>query len=532
MRWDVLFLILGWTIRALVVPLAIIGGITAALDDEWLAARAFLPSAILALLASESMLRFGTTVETSDRLRDREAFATVALSWPIVVAFGAMPYWFGGTFVGPFSDDATLLQMADGLVYAVFESMSGFTTTGTTVIDVTSSPACMAPHVVDDCIAAQSRGLLLWRSTTQWLGGMGIIMLSMMVLSRILGGGMSLARAELTGPSLSRLRPKLAQTARALWGMYLLLTIIEGALLYGLTNMNLFESVNHALTTMPTGGFSTTDASIGGFDSWVVETIIIAFMLLAGVNFTLLYFAFQGHLRKVWRDEEFRTYLVYMLTATLAIALILYLSGTKDAFRSSLFQVVSIGTSTGFGTQDYILWPVFAHLILFFLMIVGGCAGSTAGGLKLLRVSLAFKVARRELRRITSPRRIHGIRMNNEPVEREQIELIVGMLLVWILLFAGASVILAVLMPNNDLETVVSVVASSLGNTGPALGSYGPSFTWASMPNGALLLTATLMWFGRLELLTAVILFAPSTWREPGGRKRENDEDHDQNSVV
>jgi len=531
MRWDVLYLILGWTIRALVVPLVLIAGITAVMDDEWLAVRAFLPSAVLALLASETMLRFGTTVETNDRLRDREAFATVALSWPVVVAFGAMPFWFGGMFVGPFTDGATVLEMADGLVYAIFESMSGFTTTGTTVIDPLSSPACMPPNVVEDCIGSQSHGLLLWRSMTQWLGGMGIIMLSMMVLSRILGGGMSLARAELTGPSLSRLRPKLAQTARALWGMYLLLTVVQAGLLFGLTEMDLFDAVNHALTTLPTGGFSTTDGSIGGYDSVMVEAIVIVFMFLAGVNFTLLYFVLTGKVGRAFADEEFRTYVAYLTIATLVIGLTLFLSGTPDAFRDALFQVVSLGTSTGFGTEDYIPWPVVTHLILLFLMVVGACAGSTAGGLKLLRVSLAYKVARRELRRITSPRRIHSIRMNGEPVEREQIELIVGMLLVWILLFAGSTLLLAVLLPGHDLETIISVVASSLGNTGPALGSIGTN-TWAHMPNASLLLTATLMWFGRLELLTAVILFAPSTWREPGGRRREADEDEAQNRVV
>jgi trk system potassium uptake protein TrkH len=531
MRWDVLYLILGWTIRALVVPLVLIAGITAVMDDEWLAVRAFLPSAFLALLARQTMLRFGTTVETNDRLRDREAFATVALSWPVVVAFGAMPFWFGGMFVGPFNEGASMMEMADGLVYAIFESMSGFTTTGTTVIDPISSPACMPPNMVDDCIAAQSHGLLLWRSMTQWLGGMGIIMLSMMVLSRILGGGMSLARAELTGPSLSRLRPKLAQTARALWGIYLLLTVAEAGLLYGLTDMNLFDSINHALTTLPTGGFSTTDASIGGYDSVMVEAIIILFMFLAGVNFTLLFFVMTGKLGRAFADEEFRTYAVYLGVATLVITLSLMLADTPHAFRDALFQVVSIGTSTGYGTEDYIPWPVLTHVILLFLMVIGACAGSTGGGLKLLRVSLAFKVARRELRRITSPRRIHGIRMNGESVEREQIELIVGMLLVWILLFAGATFLLAILLPDHDLETLISVVASSLGNTGPALGSVGTG-TWAHMPNTSLLLTATLMWFGRLELLTAVILFAPSTWREPGGRRRETESEEHQNNVV
>ena len=519
MRFDVLYLILGWTLIALTLPLVLCGLLTVWLDDWRLAMYSFAIPAVLSPTVGILMLSLGTRTDTTERLRDREAFAAVALVWPIAVFIGALPFWLGGVFVGPFTDDAALIDIMRGAVNAWFESMSGFTTTGATVISHNMSPNCI-PNSTLDCINAQPRGLLIWRSLTQWFGGMGIIMLGMMLLSRIIGGGMALARAELTGPSLSRLRPKLKQTAFALWGLYLALTIVEFFALKFIGGMSVFDAVNHALTTLPTGGFSTHDASIGYYDSLVVEMIIIVFMFLAGVNFTLLWMIRDGQFKKAFGDEEFRNYGLYILVAFLAIAIALIASGISftTALRDSLFQVVSLGTSTGYASADYmgdssVPWPVVTHLIIFILMVVGASAGSTGGGLKLLRVNLAFKVAMRELVRIAQPRKIDRIRMNGEVVERQQIGLIVGMLFVWVGLFAISSILLALFMPNDSFESITSLVASSLGNTGPALGDYGPSNTWSGMNSGALIITSLLMWFGRLELLTAVILMHPRTWR-------------------
>ena len=235
----------------------------------------------------------------------------VGLVWPLTVLIGALPYWFGGVFVGPFVDDALLIDILRGFVNSWFESMSGFTTSGATVLSHNMSPNCI-PGTTADCINAQPRGLLLWRSLTQWLGGMGVVMLGMLVLSRIIGGGMALARAELTGPSLSRLRPKLRQTAMALWGLYLLLTLTEMLALKFIGGMSVFDAVNHAFTTMPSGGFSTRDASIAYYDSATVELIIIVFMFLAGVNFTLMWLMGSGDYKAALGDEEFRTYLLYI----------------------------------------------------------------------------------------------------------------------------------------------------------------------------------------------------------------------------
>ena len=513
MRFDVLNLILGWTLVALTLPLLFCVVITGYLDDWELALRAFSIPAGLSLFIGAMMLRFGTKRNTHMRLRDREAFAAVALVWPLAVFIGALPYWLGGMFHGPFTDGSSFADVARGAVNAWFESMSGFSTTGATVISTSMSPNCL-PGM--DCINSQPRGLLFWRSLTQWFGGTGIIMLGMMILSRVIGGGMALARAELTGPSLSRLKPKLQETALALWGLYLVLTLIEFVLLWTIGDMNWFDSINHALTTMPTGGFSTYDASIGHFDSYTVELIIILFMFIGGINFTLLWFIREGQFKKATQDEEFKNYIVYILTTFLFITIALLATrdySSTDAFIDSLFHVVSLGTSTGYTSTDYMQWPVVTHLFLFVLMIVGASAGSTSGGLKLLRINLAFKVAMRELVRIAQPRKVQTIRMNGEVVGNQQLGLIVGMLFVWIGLFAISSILLAFISPGEDFESILALVASSLGNTGPTIGNYGPTETWAGLNSGALILTSILMWFGRLELLTAVILLHPHTWR-------------------
>ena len=513
MRFDVLALILGWTLVALTIPLVVCGILTGFLDDWDLAILAFSAPAASSLLIGYLMLRFGTRRNTHTRLRDREAFAAVALVWPLAVLVGALPYWLGGVFHGPFTDGSDLADILRGAVNSWFESMSGFTTTGATVISTSMSPGCN-PGM--DCINSQPRGLLLWRSLTQWFGGMGIIMLGMMILSRVIGGGMALARAELTGPSLSRLKPKLQETALALWTLYLVLTILEFGLLITIGDLNWFDSLNHALTTMPTGGFSTYDGSVGHFDSYTVELIIILFMFIGGINFTLLWFIREGQFKKASQDEEFKNYLVYIFTTFLFITIALLLTRdytTTDSFIDSLFQVVSIGTSTGYTSTDYMQWPVFTHLLLFVLMIVGACAGSTSGGLKLMRINLAFKVAMRELIRIAQPRKVQTVRLNNQVVGDQQLGLIVGMLFVWIGLFAISSIILSLMIPEGDFESILALVASSLGNTGPTLGNYGPTETWAGLNSGALIWTSILMWFGRLELLTAVILLHPHTWR-------------------
>ena len=518
MRRDVVALIVGWTLIALCLPLAFALLVTIITDGFGLAIRSFLPSLLIAGITGGLLVRGWVRSDTNERLRDREAFAAVAMCWPAVVAIGALPFWLSDVFIGPFTADAQFLDIIRGGVNSWFESMSGFTTTGATVIDDSMSPACKFT-VVDDCINSQPKGLLLWRSLTQWLGGMGIIMLGMLLLARVLGGGMSLARAELTGPSLSRLRPRIKETAMLLWGIYLGLTVLEIVMLISIGDMNIFDSINHGLTTLPTGGFSTHDDSIAHFNSLSVELIIVLFMFLAGVNFSLLYFFTRRQWSKVFDDEEFQWYVIILFIAVVACGVALAASGGQSyasSVRDSLFQIVSIGSSTGYASADYVPWPVFTHILLFFLMVVGACAGSTGGGLKILRINLSLKVAGRELERIATPKQIKSIRMNGVPIESNNIALIIGMLIVWVGLFVVSTLILSICMPGSDFVTIVSVVASSLGNTGPALGEYGPTSTWASMSSLALLWTSILMWFGRLELLTALILIHPRTWKSEG----------------
>lgn len=513
MRRDVLSLILGWTMVALIVPLLFSFCITWWLDGFNTAAVAFAIPTILSGVIGVSLLSFGVRSDTTERLRDREAFAAVALAYPVAVLIGALPFWLGGVFHGPFTDGSTMVDIGRGFVNSWFEAMSGFTTTGATVIQHSMSPNCI-PGTTPDCINAQPKGILLWRSLTQWLGGMGIIMLGLMLLSRVLGGGMALARAELTGPSLSRLRPKLQQTAMALWTIYLVLTIAEIVLLWGIGGMNLFDSVNHGLTTLPSGGFSTHDESIGYYDSVLIDTIVIVFMFIAGINFTLIWFAWEKQWDKIFKDEEAKYYIIIIVVSTSFILLSLFIQGhalDRDILHS-IFTVIAIGTSTGFTTNDYMAWPVTTHVVLFLLMIIGGSAGSTAGGLKVMRVSLAFKMAWREIGRIVQPKRIMRVRMNGEVIERDKLSLVVGMLFIWTALFAISCIILTIMLPDSDFESIMSLIASSLGNTGPALGDYGPTNTWASIGTPSLIFTSILMWFGRLELMTALLLLHPRTW--------------------
>lgn len=514
MRRDVLSLIVGWTMMAMIIPLLFSFIITWWLDGIDLALIAFFLPILFSGMIGGALLTLGVRSDTTERLRDREAFAAVALAWPVAVLIGSLPFWLGGVFHGPFTDGSSMADIGRGFVNSWFESMSGYTTTGATVIEHSMSPNCI-PGTTPDCINAQPKGILIWRSLTQWLGGMGIIMLGLMLLSRVLGGGMALARAELTGPSLSRLRPKLQQTAIALWTIYIILTILEILLLWGVGDMSIFDAFNHGLTTMPSGGFSTHDASIGYYDSFVIESIIICFMFFAGVNFTLIWLAWERQWDRVFSDQEGRSYVLVIIATTLFVFFALMSQGgnVDEGFFDSLFTVMSIGTSTGYTVTDYMLWPVVTHVLLFLLMIVGACAGSTSGGLKLMRVKLALKVAWREIGRIVQPRRIVSIRMNGEVVENDRLSLIIGMLFVWTGLFAISCILLAITMPNSDFESVVSVVASSLGNVGPALGDYGPTNTWASMGTPSLLITSILMWFGRLELMTALLLIHPRTWK-------------------
>ena len=517
MRYDVIGLVAGWSLILLSIPLsisAVVGYIMH--DDMAIILWSFTPAIIFCLTLGGLFVKVGTHRDTPERLRDREAVAAVALSWPLIVAVGALPYWFGPTFHGPITwdgDGGTLYEIMGGMIRGWFESMSGFTTSGATTIDPYASPRCEG---VEDCIASQPYGLLFWRSSTQWLGGMGIIMLGMLLLSRALGGGMSIARAELTGPSLSRLRPRLQETAKALWGIYIGFTILEFALLLWWADLSWFNAINYSLGTMSSGGFGTTDGGVMDFNSPLVEGIITFFMVATGINFTLFHFLLLKEYAKVINDQELRVYLLVLAGAWTIFALnLVYSAGWEwsDALRHGAFQAAAIGTSTGYASADFAAWPVLSLFVLLFLMVVGASAGSTSGGLKILRLRLAFVLARREIHRMVQPRAVVSVRMNGEVVDDSRMWVVIGMLSTWAALTMISTVVLAFFEPTHSLETILSVIFASLGNTGPALGAFGPTSTWAGLNWYSLFYTSLLMWAGRLELLTVLVLFHPRTWR-------------------
>ncbi len=517
MRYDVIGLVAGWSLLLLSIPLAIGACVGFIMHDEMnIILWSFLPPILFCILVGGIFIRWGTRRDTADRLRDREAFAAVALSWPLIVAVGALPYWLGPTFHGPITwdgDGGTLKEILGGMIRSWFESMSGFTTSGATTIDPHASPRCEG---VDDCIASQPYGILFWRSSTQWLGGMGIIMLGMLLLSRALGGGMSIARAELTGPSLSRLRPRLQETAQALWGIYIGFTILEFILLMWIADLNWFNAINYSLTTMPSGGFGTTDGGIMDFDSTRVEVIITFFMVATGINFTLFHFLLLKEYAKVINDQELRVYLLVLTCAWAIFAInLVHSAGWEwgDALRHGAFQAAAIGTSTGYASADFASWPVLSLFVLLFLMAVGASAGSTSGGLKILRLRLAFGLARREIHRMVQPRAVVTVRINGEVVDDSRMWVVIGMLSTWAALAMISTVLLAIFEPTHSLETILSVIFAALGNTGPALGAFGPTSTWAGLNWYSLFYTSLLMWAGRLELLTVLVLFHPKTWR-------------------
>ena len=518
MRYDVIGLVAGWSLILLSIPLIISGSIGYIMNDELsILMWSFLPAVIFCIIVGGILVQLGTRRDSAERLRDREAFAAVALSWPLIVAVGALPYWLGPTFHGPITwdgDGGTLYEIMGGMVRGWFESMSGFTTSGATTIDPYASPRCEG---MDDCIASQPYGILFWRSLTQWLGGMGIIMLGMLLLSRALGGGMSIARAELTGPSLSRLRPRIQETAKALWSIYIGFTALEFVLLFFWADLSWFNAINYSLTTMPSGGFGTTDGGIMDINSPLVEGIITFFMVATGINFTLFHFLLLKEYAKVINDQELRVYLLVLAGAWTVFAInLVHGAGWEwgDAIRHGAFQAAAIGTSTGYASADFASWPVLSLFVLLFLMVVGASAGSTSGGLKILRLRLAFVLARREIHRMVQPRAIVSVRMNGEVVDDSRMWVVIGMLSTWAALAMISLVVLAFFEPTHSLETILSVIFAALGNTGPALGAFGPTSTWAGLNWYSLLYTSLLMWAGRLELLTVLVLFHPRTWRK------------------
>jgi trk system potassium uptake protein TrkH len=421
----------------------------------------------------------------------RESYLIVSAAWLGAAVFGALPYWLGGV--------ATPLD-------AFFESISGFTTTGASIFpDPESLP----------------RGILFWRDLSQWLGGMGIIVLVVAVLPFLGVGGMQLFRAEVPGPTPERLQPRIRQTASILWRVYVGLTAAQ-VLLYLLGGMSLFDALTHAFGTMPTGGFSPRTASVGAYDSPFLQYVTVLFMYLAGVNFSLHYRALSGRPRSLLEDEEWRFYSL-VLAAALVIVLGAHLvDGTYDsmevAFRASLFQVVSIGTTTGFATADYVTWPAITQGVLLFLMFVGGMAGSTGGGMKTLRLWAALKQGIVELRKHLHPRGVIVTRVGGSVVHEGIMLNILAFMLLFVASFVVGALLLAAL--GVDLVTAAGASAAAIGNIGPGLAAVGPAGNYSWVPGLGKLILSLLMLLGRLEIYTVLVLFHPEFWRRKGRATR------------
>ena len=418
-----------------------------------------------------------------------ESFSLVTLAWLAAGIFGALPFYYYGSFDGSYLD-------------AFFQSLFGFTTTGATIIgDIEVLP----------------RGLLFWRSLTQWLGGMGIIVLFLAVLPRFGFKSMTMFKAELPGPMAERVVPRVVETARRLWLIYMALTAMQ-ALSLIICGLSVYDALAHALTTMPTGGFSTYNASIAALNNPAAEMVFIFFMFCAGVNFTL-YFRLLRRDLNAFKNQEFRFFLAVILISVVLVTINLAPRGTESlalTIRQSAFQVVSIITTTGYATENFDAWPHFSRVLLFFLMFMGACGGSTGGAIKQVRLMLAVKYALRELRRMVHPSAVTSVKMEGLAVPEEMLRGVMGFTFLYIFFFVFAT--LALSFMGLDFTTAASAVAATIGNVGPGLALVGPLHTYQVIPAAGKALLCFMMILGRLEIYTVLVLMLPEARRLVRGR--------------
>ena len=421
-----------------------------------------------------------TRKNTDKNIGKREGYIIVSTAWIVISLFGTLPFIISGA-IPNFTD-------------AFFETMSGFTTTGASVLSD---------------IEAVPKGILFWRSITHWIGGMGIIVLSVAILPVLGIGGMKLFMAEMPGPQPDKLHPRITQTAKHLWFIYVLLTFAETAfLMFG--GMDLFDSLCHSFGTMATGGFSTQNNSIAGYSPYI-QYVIVLFMIMAGTNFTLHYYAIHGKFKKVWQNEEFRYYFFLLLIVGLIIAFVLFIfdyGGLEKSFRDSIFQVVSIVTTTGYATSDYLIWPgSVLWVIIFLLMFIGGSAGSTGGGMKIIRQVLLFKNTILEFKRAIHPNAVLPVKYNKKSVPQQIIFLIMAFFFTYIVIFGFGTFVMTLF--GLDFKTAIGATIASLGNIGPGIGDVGPTGNYAFVPSGGKWFLSFLMFLGRLELFTVLIILSP-----------------------
>jgi trk system potassium uptake protein len=445
--------------------------------------RAFVTSIIITAFAG-ALTYFLAHEEGEWQLSHRDGVTIVSVGWAAAGFFGALPFWFDGSFHS-FTD-------------AYFESLSGFTTTGASVLTE---------------IESVHKGILLWRSIIQWLGGMGIIVLSIAILPFLRVGGMQLYKAEVPSPVVDKLKPRIAETASILWKIYVAFTALEIVLLlFG--GMSLYDAVCHSFCTLPTGGFSPKNTSVGYYNSAYIDIVIAACMMLAGINFSLHYRLFKGNRKIYLLDSECRFFLiitgVFILIVTLDIYGSIY-EGIGEALRYASFQVSSIITTTGFATADYEKWPALSQSILLTCMFIGASAGSTGGGIKCMRLWLLIKHSYNELIRTIHPHAVMRIKLGGNPVPDEVIHSVWGFFILYMGLFLIASLIMMAL--GTDMTTSFASVAATMGNIGPGLGMVGPADNYALIHPAGKWILSMCMLLGRLEIYTVMVMLLPEFWR-------------------
>ncbi|MEI3175815.1 MAG: TrkH family potassium uptake protein [Lachnospiraceae bacterium] len=421
------------------------------------------------------------------RMQPREGLAAVALCWVVLALFGAVPFYVSGYF--------------NSFVDCFFETVSGFTTTGSTILS--------------NVEGLHNGGLMFWRSFTHWIGGMGVLVFVLTFLPNMDGSNIQLLRAESPGPTPGKVVPKLKETARILYLIYFGMTVLHVICLL-FTGMPLYDSLIHSMGSAGTGGFSNMNASVGAYNNPAAEWVIGIFMMLFGVNFSLYYLLLKKQWKDVWKNGELRLYLAIILGTvtciTLNIARVNYAGSWPDAIRSAFFQVSSIMTTTGYSSTDFNIWPTFSKSILLMLMVVGACAGSTGGGIKVSRLLVLFKSIKQEFTRLIQPRKVHAARMDGRILEDGIIKGILIFFAAYIIIAITA--MLVVSLDGYDMETTISSVLAALGNIGPGLGAVGPMGNFAGYSAFSKLVLSFCMLAGRLELFPMLILFVPSTWRK------------------
>jgi trk system potassium uptake protein TrkH len=448
-------------------------------------ASPLLLSALICISLGLFLWLFYKQRSSNKELSNKDGYLVVTLGWISMSLFGMLPFLISGTI--------------PSITDAFFETMSGFTTTGASILkDIEAVP----------------KGILFWRSMTQWVGGMGIIVLTVALVSIIGVGGMQLFVAEAPGITPDKLKPRIKDTAKRLWLIYSGLTLSETAfLMFG--DMSFFDAINHSLTTMATGGFSTKNASMAHYQSPYIQYVIIVFMFLAGVNFTLTYFGLKLKFKKVWENEEFKAYVstivLFTIITTVGISFFTDLP-LEQAFRDGAFQVVSVITTTGFISADYTSWAPILTVLFFFFMFIGASAGSTAGGVKIVRHVILFKNSFLEMKRLLHPTSIIPVRLNKKAITQNITFNVLAFIMIYISVFVFGSI--AVSLTGVDFLTTIGAVATSLGNIGPGLGKVGPVDNFSDLPQIAKWILSGLMLLGRLELFTVLILFTPYFWRK------------------